>query len=147
MQRILKLLVDRALSPESGRISHDDIVGWVGSLENSEFYNSVSLALARHYHAGHLSYSICDRIMNDLWTAVTTGLLSSGHTDVPEPFYDIYSAFDAGEYHRKADLSDDPIEEFTNPMIAELLLEYPAPEDAVSHSRRTDSGAIKQTET
>ncbi len=59
--------------------------------------------------------------MNDLWRAALSGLAQSDEFEIPFPFYDVYEAFDAGEYHRKEDRSDDPVADFTDPMISELL--------------------------
>ena len=38
--------------------------------------------------------------------------------------FEIYEAFDAGEYHRKHDKTDDPVAEFTDPAIAKLALRF-----------------------
>ena len=82
------------------------------------FYNSTSLAVALKYQEGTLDFPICDAIMNDLWSVLIENLHGSM---VPSPFFDIYEAFDAGEYHRTKDKSDSPEEEFTKPMIAAIL--------------------------
>ncbi|MDR9772571.1 hypothetical protein RJJ65_07865 [Rhizobium hidalgonense] len=103
------------------RIADSDIRKWAGFMANWEFYNSTALRIAQKYQDRELSYEVCDRLMNDLWSGVLTGLGESNATELPEPFYGIYEAFDAGEYHRKTDISDDPIANFTDPMIFELL--------------------------
>lgn len=61
--------------------------------------------------------------MNDLWSAVQEGL-GSGENQVPEPFFEIYEAFDAGEFHRKPDKTDDPVAEFTDPLLADIVLRF-----------------------
>jgi hypothetical protein len=58
--------------------------------------------------------------VNDLW-----GVLIQRHVDKvdrwPDLLYEVYDAFDAGEYHRRPDRSDDPIAEFTNTSIATIV--------------------------
>ena len=110
----------RARWPED--ILEEDVIEWAGGLSNWEFYNSTALQIARMYHRKELNYPFCDSVMNDLWRQVRDGLRSG--QPVPEPFYEIYLAFDAGEYHRKADKSDNPITEFTDPWIAELVIRF-----------------------
>jgi len=101
-------------------VTQDDVVRWAGSLDNWQFYNAAALQVARQYHRGQLAYSFCDGLMNDLWSAVQAGF-TSGRNQVPEPFYEIYEAFDAGEFHRAKDRSDDPVADFTDPLIAKLI--------------------------
>ncbi|HEV7307417.1 hypothetical protein [Ensifer sp.] len=107
-----------ANGPE-GRVTHGDVVRWAGALDNWEFYNAAAAEIAGKYHHGVLTYVFCDGVMNDLWSAVQEGF-GSGHNAPPQPFYDVYEAFDAGEYHRQEDGSDDPVADFTDPLIAEL---------------------------
>lgn len=93
---------------------------WLGALDNWAFYNAAAVEIARKYHHGELTYGFCDGVMNDLWSAVQAGF-HTGHNTVPEPFYEVYEAFDAGEYHRAKYGGDDPIANFTDPSIAELV--------------------------
>ena len=105
------------------RVSHDDVVEWAGALDNWLFYNTTALQIARLYSRRELTYSFCGGLMNDLWSAVQAGF-SAGNNQVPQPFFEIYEAFDAGEFHRKDDRSDDPVADFTNPLIAELVTRH-----------------------
>jgi hypothetical protein len=91
---------------------------WTENMEYYDFYNSVSLEIAQCFQDGSLSYSISDAIMNDLWSSVLNNLQEG---QVPQPFFQIYEAFDAGEYYRTPTKSDNPISDFTEPMIAEIL--------------------------
>jgi hypothetical protein len=43
----------------------------------------------------------------------------------PELFWDVYLAFDAGEYYHDNDRSIDPVEAFTRPRIAEIVKNLP----------------------
>ena len=65
-------------------------------------------------------FAVCDALMNDLWSSMLNNLPLTGEK-LPTPFFDIYEAFDAGEYHGKVDKSDDPVSDFTRPMIAGIL--------------------------
>ncbi|MFK4772293.1 hypothetical protein [Rhizobium sp. ZW T2_16] len=112
-----------AINKSPIRLTCDDILLYAGALNHWDFYNSAALEIAKGYHRGELSYSFCDGVMNDLWSAVQEGF-GRGNNEVPEPFFEIYEAFDVGEYHRKHDKSDDPIAEFTDPAIAELSIRY-----------------------
>ncbi|CDZ30826.1 Hypothetical protein NGAL_HAMBI490_56980 [Neorhizobium galegae bv. officinalis] len=109
-----------AINKRPERLTHEDVVRWAGALENWDFYNAAALEIASGYHRRELDYTFCDGLMNDLWSAVLEGF-GPGTTQVPEPFYEIYIAFDSGEYHRRPDKSDDPVSEFTDPAIAELV--------------------------
>lgn len=143
MQDNLRALIECATSSAERRVTKDCIVRLSGSLVNWDFYDSVSLEIAQEYQAGGLSFEICDGIMNDLWPMVVEGLMLSGEHELPCPFYEIYEAFDAGEYHRKADRSDDPVELYTKPMIEELLLHYLPPDDPIARQLRANSKAAK----
>ncbi len=103
------------------RLTHDDVLRWAAALHNWNFYNAAALEIATGYHRGELSFTFCYRVMNDLWSAVQAGF-GSGNNRVPQPFFEIYEAFDAGEYHRKHDRSDDPVAEFADPLVAELVM-------------------------
>lgn len=113
-------MVEIARADPRRRIAPEQVEEWAGDLANHQFYNVIALMVAEKYAAGVLSYQVCDGIMNDLWWAWLESLESRGRA-VPEPFYEIFSAYDAGEYHRKRDRSDNPVKEHTDPWIAEIL--------------------------
>jgi hypothetical protein len=83
-----------------------------------------SLKIAQRYLDGELTYGTCDAIMNDLWGAVTNGVVASKDFSVPAPFYEIFLAFDAGEYYRTKEKTDDPVSDFTNPVLIEILSKF-----------------------
>jgi hypothetical protein len=101
----------------------EDIAGWTeGSVEaESTFYDSVAAELARGYYERRYSFDFCDAVVNQLYAL----MISKQHLDPPPPwpnlFWRVYEAFDAGECHRLADMSDDPIAELTDPEIAEIV--------------------------
>jgi hypothetical protein len=105
-------------------ITKSDVLRWAGSLTNHSFFNSISLEIASKYKDGSLDYDISDAMMNDLF-GVFVAESAQGSGDFPSPFFDIYLAFDAGEYHRKADCSDNPEVDYTKPMIEQILASVP----------------------
>ncbi|SMO64133.1 hypothetical protein [Paracoccus laeviglucosivorans] len=117
-ERQLAEMVEIASADPRQRIVPAQVKEWAGNLQNHQFYNLFALMVAERYAAGALSYRVCDSIMNDLWWAWLEG---EAGPKVPEPFYEIFLAFDAGEYHRKRDRSDDPVKDHTDPLIAEIL--------------------------
>jgi hypothetical protein len=102
------------------RITLDEVAQWAGARDNWAFYNLIAVEIAAGYYREELTYDFCDGVMNDLWEAVRAGFRPD-IIEIPEPFFEIYQAFDAGEFHRKPDGSDDPIADFTDPLIAELV--------------------------
>ena len=119
MSEFLQFAIDQ--SPQ--RLARADIMLWAGACNDWDFYNSAALEIAKGYHRGELSYTFCDGVMNDLWSGVQEGF-GPGKNEVPEPFFEIYEAFDAGEYHRRHDKTDDPVVEFTNPAITDLAIRF-----------------------
>ncbi len=106
------------------RISDDDIIRWAGTLNNSNFYDAVGLKIASEYQEGRLSYTMCDTLVNELWSCVLRGFTGFKKNQVPPVFYDVFVAFDAGEYHRVPDKSDNPVAEHTDKLIHELLVRH-----------------------
>jgi hypothetical protein len=90
-------------------------------LSRSTFFDEIALRLALGFHRNIFDFGFCDQVINELHAVITVQ-----DEDRPELFWDIFLAFDAGEYHRKKDLSDDPVEEFTRPQITEILRKHNA---------------------
>jgi hypothetical protein len=91
-------------------------------LTRSAFYNEIALRIAFGFQDGTFDFSFCDQIANEIY-AVITAL----DEDRPDLYWEVFLAFDAGEYHRNKDKSDDPVEDFTRPLIAEFLRKHNAP--------------------
>jgi hypothetical protein len=78
-------------------------------------------AVAQGFGAGELTYQLCDDLMNHL-----TGLHHDVATKQPSDsvFWQVYLAFDAGEYlHNGDERSVDPVEKYTRPLINAILQE------------------------
>lgn len=114
-----------ASADEDGAVIFDeaDVVQWAKeqALTVSEFLDRFGLEIARKYDSGMLFYSFCDDIVNELWVMLLDWMDKPMAEPWPNTFYEVFDAFDAGEFHRLADRSDDPIADFTKPLIAEIV--------------------------
>jgi hypothetical protein len=75
-----------------------------------------STRLALGYNSSELTFEFCDMVVNDLSTPVTN---TSGPK--PQDFWEVYSAFDEGEYYHGDNRDEDPVEVYTRPMIARIV--------------------------
>jgi hypothetical protein len=125
VQIIAELQRRYALDWEGQAPVEEDIAAWTGESVEEEvtLYNNLGAELARGYDEKRYSFAFCDTVVNQLYAL----MISKQHADPPPPwpklFFRVYEAFDAGEMHRRADKSDDPISELTNPEIAEIVRE------------------------
>jgi hypothetical protein len=89
-----------------------NVCGW----SRSQFFDEIAVRLALGYNTSELSFEFCDAVVNDLAGPVTD-------TCGPRPqiFWDVYSAFDEGEYYHSNNRDDDPVEAYTRPMIARVV--------------------------
>lgn len=119
VERYLAEMVEIVIADPRRVIQLSQVEEWASNLSNQQFFNLVALIIAEKYAAGTLNYQVCDAIMNDLWGAWLSGVEADPR--LPCPFYEIYEAFDAGEYHRCPRQTDDPVKDYTDPWIAEIL--------------------------
>ena len=101
-----------------GRIRESDVDRWAESFggDRGEVYNAFARYIATAFDQKTLPFEFCDAVMNDLEAVV-----SNADDERPDLFWSVYLAFDAGEYHRRADKSDDPVAEHTVPAIAAIV--------------------------
>ena len=87
-------------------------------LSLEELCDAISRQVARGYADGQLSFSVCDGVMNHLYSYM---LLQ--HDRVPPHFsYSVFLAFDEGEYYHSDDpAGSSPEDLYTKPQIAEIL--------------------------
>lgn len=89
-----------------------------GGFGIEDSFNQLSLLIAKKFDVGEMSYEDGDYAMNGVWPIMLDYIMKN---DVPliEPCYEIYCAFDAGEY----DHGDgaDPVEKYTVPAIKAIL--------------------------
>ena len=105
------------------QICETDIARWTGGSagHDGEFYDGLSALLARGYHERRYSFEFCDEVVNDLYDYVISKQRGAPLHPTPNLFWRVFAAFDAGEFHRQPDESDDPIAEFTDPRIADIV--------------------------
>ena len=99
----------------------DHLEGWTGRPFGDALLNEIALGIAAAYQDGTLPFAEADAAMGEL-----SGLLMRRISDgdapegrLPYPFWDIYEAFDAGEYPHED--GGDPEPGFTRPMLAAIL--------------------------
>lgn len=94
----------------------------------NELLDQLSLHVARAFIEGALSFEHGDFIMNSVFATLCASHYPSGYCEMPELTYEVYLAFDCGEYRRPEDAeSEDPVEKYTRPMLLRLLEEQTLP--------------------
>lgn len=98
------------------------------SCGTSELLDQLSLHVARAFVDGALPFERGDFIMNSVFGTLCASDFPSDYLDMPDLTYEVYLAFDSGEYRRPEDAPDvDPVEKYTRPMLLRLLEEHPLP--------------------
>jgi len=81
--------------------------------------DEISLGVACRYVDGNASFDYCDAIMNNLFNVI---LLGEKNVITSDLAWEIFLAFDAGEYHHQGDAPDiNPEKKYTHPMLFEIL--------------------------
>ncbi|QJP08622.1 hypothetical protein [Pseudomonas multiresinivorans] len=84
-----------------------------------DLLNELSVWVAENYLQGSLDFDFCDSVMNGIINAVVEVGMTS---ELPQPAFSLYQAFDQGEWIRNSDSPEiDPSEKYTRPMILEIL--------------------------
>ena len=78
--------------------------------------------IAKTYQAGLITFDLGDDLMNQFWAwMIDDEFLESTGNRIPNPAFDVYLAFDEGEFHRSGDSeSVDPVRKYTDPAIDEF---------------------------
>jgi hypothetical protein len=99
-------------------ITEADVERWSSECgwSRSQLFDEIAKLLALGYNASELSFDFCDVVVNDLASPVTN---TSGTG--PQVFWNVYSAFDEGEYYHGNNRDEDPVEVYTRPMIARVV--------------------------
>lgn len=99
-------------------LTETDVERWSNACgwSRSQLFDEIAKSLALGYNASALSFDFCDMVVNDLASPVT-------NTSGPKPqiFWEVYSAFDEGEYYHGNNRDEDPVEVYTRPMIARVI--------------------------
>ncbi len=101
-------------------LTETDALRWSAArgLSRRQLFDEIAKCLALGFYSSELSFEFCDAVVNDLAGPVT-------NTDGPKPerFWDVYSAFDEGEYYHGNNRDEDPVETYTRPMIDRIVKE------------------------
>ncbi len=106
-----------------------DIARWTEGVEAAEtaLYDSLAAELARGYSERRFSFDFCDVVVNQLYGVMISKQLRERPPQWPKVFWRVFEAFDAGEFYRSADRSDNPVADFTDPEIAEIIRDLDGP--------------------
>ena len=118
---IQKVLDGLIRSASSGNLPREEVASAVEAtgLTREDIYNAVAVEVARRFDAGRMDYEDSDACANALHGRMITDPEDSSQIRMAHPAYEIFLAFDAGEWDR-ADGSD-PVEEYTRPEIRSIL--------------------------
>ena len=101
-----------------GPLTDELVEPMLGSLTREEFCDLFSKRVAHEFAADRLTFEIGDAAMNRLYSFA--GRSSGGN--IPSYTWDVFLAFDAGEYFRREDPEDvDPVEKYTRPDVLEIV--------------------------
>jgi hypothetical protein len=107
---------------QTERLSDPDVERWSGELgiSRAAFYDRLASRLAGGFHCGEFPYAFCDWVMMDIHAVITCA-----DEIRPKLFWNVFLAFDAGEYsHDDDDRSTDPSEKYTRPLIAKIIEDH-----------------------
>jgi hypothetical protein len=123
MDEIFDLLASRCDDDGFTYASSSEIENWASErgLSLPDFLDKIGIEIAKRYHSGQDSFELSDSLVNDLWGLLIFRVANNDDIRWPDDFYEVYNAFDSGEFHRLPDRSDDPQADFTMPLIAAFL--------------------------
>ena len=109
---------DGATWRERLRLTHLDVLKWTASADiaRQDLYNELALELARGFNASELSFEFCDSVVNEIHSVI---ILKDEQR--PHFFWEIYLAFDSGEYYHDGNRDEHPAEVYTRPQIGRIL--------------------------
>ncbi|AOK19974.1 MULTISPECIES: hypothetical protein [Burkholderia cepacia complex] len=123
---VVSLLSRYERDPDQFHISQEYMERCTGPLGEvkPERFNALALALAHGYHDGKLSFAFCDLIVNIMVEKVYSDAVAQRDT-WPFLFWEVYLAFDAGEFVPPGERHIDPTEKYTKPLIAAIVAQKP----------------------
>jgi hypothetical protein len=92
------------------RLAEADVARWskLCGLSRPQLFDQIAMRLALGYNASELSFEFCDMVVNDF-----AGPVSDTSGPRPPIFWEVYSAFDEGEYYHGCNRDEDPVEVYT----------------------------------
>lgn len=123
---MIKLIPDTEVDTLLGKAQQDELTLIELSLcarqlglGPAELLNVLSIEVARRFVQGGMPYAVGDDIMNGLFSAIFDLGMDE---QMPQPAFDIYLAFDEGEYQHLGDQEHIiPSERYTRPQLLALL--------------------------
>ena len=111
-------LDDERLPVRLGGIREKDVAEWAceDGVERAVIYDDFARYLALAFHENRLPFAFCDAVLNDLHAVI-----ESADDMRPDLFWDVYLAFDEGEFYHDGNRAEEPSETFTRPMIARIV--------------------------
>lgn len=88
-----------------------------------ERFDAVALALARGYSDASLPFAFCDAVVNIMVGKVYSDAASQRDT-WPPLFWEVFLAFDAGEFFREGEEHIEPAEKYTRPLIEAIVARF-----------------------
>lgn len=121
-------LVDGVI-PQTARVKKEDLERWSRDTGEplDELLDQIAHWLARSFARSELSFEFCDAVINDVHWMVMDAWTVGGEPP-SQLLWDVYLAFDAGEYFHDAEHKEDPIQTYTRPAIEKFLRTYAAPD-------------------
>lgn len=83
--------------------------------------DALGIALAKLYNNRTIDYVFGDIVANDMSAYMLSFVHDKEGQMWANHLWEVYEAFDAGEYYRTDNQEDDPVKEHTDPMIVEFL--------------------------
>lgn len=125
MKTLPQTYVDALLGMAQEGLKSNDLSSYCRDLNltTAELLNTISLEVAQRFISGELSYDLADDIMNGFFGVMFDVMGVDGN--LPRPAFDIYQAFDEGEYQHLGDSGHiPPYELYTRPYLMEILLKH-----------------------
>jgi hypothetical protein len=99
-------------------LTEADVKRWSALLDEprSTLYDQIAMNLALGFHASEMTFAFCDAVVNDLHGVI---ILADEHRHAL--FWEVFLAFDEGEYYHGNNRDEDPVEVYTRPMIARIV--------------------------
>lgn len=129
MDEIFEILLSRLEEHGSTFADGSDVDRWAMGLglTVSDFLDQIGAAVAVKYHAGLATFEFCDSLVNDLYSELISRIGAPNQIPWPNLFDEVYLAFDAGEFHRSADKTDNPVADYTDPLVAKIVAKLSSP--------------------
>jgi hypothetical protein len=106
----------------TARLTEMNVQKWSAEycVSRTVLYDQIALYLAYGFQKGELSFEFCDAVVNDIFA-----ILMSSKEEWPDLFWQVFLAFDEGEYYHGNNREQDPVAAYTRPQIARIVENHP----------------------